>query len=231
LKLVKESDESKKLIENLKNEVDKFSSLSMMCDQEREFLAELIMQYRPKKILEIGVLNGKSLLTWREFYPNATIVGVDIDPRCTEFQNVNDNIYVEIGSQDNENFLSQVSSTYGPFDLILDDGSHMQSHIIFSFEKLFDTLKSDGVYVIEDSVTAYWPEYEGGFRKENTSVEYCKNLIDDVNFNGEYQRNFWSAHARREDLLTQQVHTDNLSIRTDIESINFLNSIIIITKR
>jgi hypothetical protein len=107
----------------------------------------------------------------------------------------------------------------------------MQSHIIFSFEKLFDALKSDGVYVIEDSVTAYWPEYEGGFRKENTSVEYCKNLIDDVNFNGEYQRNFWSAHARREDLLTQQVHTENLSIRTDIESINFLNSIIIITKR
>ena len=62
MKLVKESDESKKLIENLKNEVDKFSSLSMMCDQEREFLAELIMQYRPKKILEIGVDAGGSSL-------------------------------------------------------------------------------------------------------------------------------------------------------------------------
>jgi hypothetical protein len=208
---------------------DKSSEIHNYCEKYEKWLP--FDRLEPLKILEIGVLNGKSLLTWREFYPNATIVGVDIDPRCTEFQNVNDNIYVEIGSQDNENFLSQVSSTYGPFDLILDDGSHMQSHIIFSFEKLFDTLKSDGVYVIEDSVTAYWPEYEGGFRKENTSVEYCKNLIDDVNFNGEYQRNFWSAHARREDLLTQQVHTDNLSIRTDIESINFLNSIIIITKR
>jgi predicted O-methyltransferase YrrM len=208
---------------------DKSSEIHNYCEKYEKWLP--FDRLEPLKILEIGVLNGKSLLTWREFYPNATIVGVDIDPRCTEFQNVNDNIYVEIGSQDNENFLSQVSSTYGPFDLILDDGSHMQSHIIFSFEKLFDTLKSDGVYVIEDSVTAYWPEYEGGFRKENTSVEYCKNLIDDVNFNGEYQRNFWSAHARREDLLTQQVHTENLSIRTDIESINFLNSIIIITKR
>jgi predicted O-methyltransferase YrrM len=208
---------------------DKSSEIHNYCEKYEKWLP--FDRLEPLKILEIGVLNGKSLLTWREFYPNATIVGVDIDPRCTEFQNVNDNIYVEIGSQDNENFLSQVSSTYGPFDLILDDGSHMQSHIIFSFEKLFDTLKSDGVYVIEDSVTAYWPEYEGGFRKENTSVEYCKNLIDDVNFNGEYQRNFWSAHARREDLLTQQMHTDNLSIRTDIESINFLNSIIIITKR
>ena len=208
---------------------DKSSEIHNYCEKYEKWLP--FGRLEPLKILEIGVLNGKSLLTWREFYPNATIVGVDIDPRCTEFQNVNENIYVEIGSQDNEDFLAQVSSTYGPFDLILDDGSHMQSHIIFSFEKLFDTLKSEGVYVIEDSVTAYWPEYEGGFRKENTSVEYCKNLIDDVNFNGEYQRNFWSAHARREDLLTQQVHTENLSIRTDIESINFLNSIIIITKR
>ena len=208
---------------------DKSSEIHNYCEKYEKWLP--FDRLEPLKILEIGVLNGKSLLTWREFYPNATIVGVDIDPRCTEFQNVNDNIYVEIGSQDNEDFLAQVSSTYGPFDLILDDGSHMQSHIIFSFEKLFDTLKSEGVYVIEDSVTAYWAEYEGGFRKENTSVEYCKNLIDDVNFNGEYQHNFWSTHARREDLLIQQAHTNKMPIRTDIESINFLNSIIIITKR
>lgn len=208
---------------------DKSSEIHNYCEKYEKWFP--FDRLEPLKILEIGVLNGKSLLTWKEFYPNSTIVGIDIDVRCREFQNVNDGIYVEIGSQDNSDFLSQVASTYGPFDLILDDGSHLQSHIIFSFEHLFDSLKSEGIYVIEDSVTAYWDTYGGGIRREGTSIEYCKNLVDDVNFYGQFQQSFWSAHARREDLLIQQVITGNQKIRTDIESVNFLNSVIIITKR
>jgi len=208
---------------------DKSSKIHNYCEKYEKWFP--FDRLEPLKILEIGVLDGKSLLMWREFYPNATIVGIDIDPRCKEFQNVNDKIYVEIGSQDNSDFLSQVVSTYGSFDLILDDGSHMQSHIVFSFEHLFDSLKSEGIYVIEDSATSYWDNYEGGFRKEGASIEYCKNLVDDVNFYGQFQKNFWNVHARREDLLIQQVISDEQNIRTDIESINFLNSVIIITKR
>jgi hypothetical protein len=208
---------------------DKSSEIHNYCEKYEKWFP--FNRLEPLKILEIGVLNGQSLLAWREFYPNATIVGIDIDQRCKDFEDIDNKIYVEIGSQIDGEFLSGISTKYGLFDLILDDGSHMQSHIIFSFNHLFDSIKSEGIYVIEDCVTSYWPEYEGGFRKENTSVEYCKNLIDDVNFNGEYQRNFWCGHARREDLLIQQVHNDKLPIRTDIESINFLNSTIIITKR
>ena len=62
-------------------------------------------------------------------------------------------------------------------------------------------------------------------------VEYFKNLIDDVNFAGLYQENFWNVHARREDFLIPQSVTNDIRIRTDIESVNFLNGIIVITKR
>lgn len=35
---------------------------------------------RPIKLLEIGVMDGASLRTWRDYFPNGTIIGVDINP-------------------------------------------------------------------------------------------------------------------------------------------------------
>lgn len=208
---------------------DKSSEVHNYCEKYEKWFP--FNRLEPLKILEIGVLDGHSLLSWRDIYPNATIVGIDIDSKCKSFENIDRKIYVEIGSQDDPDFLQNVASKYGPFDFILDDGSHMQSHIVFSFNHLFDYVRSEGIYVIEDSTSAYWDDYEGGFRKKGTSVEFCKDLVDDVNFNGIYQSSFWSVHARREDYLIPQVNRTNPEIRTDIESVNFLNGIIIITKR
>ena len=151
-------------------------------------------------------------------------------PECKNHEDIDNNIFVEIGSQDDPDFLKYVIDKFGPFDMILDDGSHMNSHIIFSFLNLIDSLKSEGVYIVEDSCTSYWEEYEGGFRKSGTAIEFFKNMVDDVNFNGQLQENFWCVHARREDFLKEQTISKGLDIRTDIESINFLNGIIIISE-
>lgn len=209
---------------------DKSSDVHNYCVKYEKCLP--FNRLEPLKILEIGVLNGESICMWKSFYPNSTIVGIDIEQSCKQYENIDNNVFVEIGSQYDEQFLKYVCEKYGSFDFVLDDGSHIQKHMIFSFEKIFPSVKSEGVYIIEDSVTSYWHEtYEGGFRKPGTCIEYFKNLIDDVNFNGHFQQSFWSAHARREDLLIPQINKNNPEIRTDIESINFLNSIIIVTKR
>jgi len=208
---------------------DKSSDIHNYCEKYEKILP--FNRLEPLTILEIGVLNGESLLTWREFYPNATIVGIDLVESYKKYEDVKNKIFIEIGSQDDDSFLKLVTDKYGPFDFILDDGSHIQKHMIFSFEQLFSSVKNEGIYIVEDSVTSYWPEYDGGLKKENTCMEYFKNLIDDVNFHGHRSKEFWSAHARREDLLIPQINKDYPQIRTDIESINFLNSLIIITKR
>lgn len=208
---------------------DKSSEIHNYCEKYEKWLP--FDRLEPLTILEIGVLNGHSLLTWREYYPNAKIVGIDINPDCKQIENIEQNIFVEIGSQDDINFLQSVVDKFGKFDLILDDGSHINQHIITSFQFLFDFLKPEGTYVVEDSVTGYWDHWGGGFRHESSNIEFFKNLIDDMNFNGEYQETFWNVHARREDFLIEQTLRKGLQIRTDIESINFLNGIIIITKR
>ena len=210
-----------------KHGTDKSSLIHNYCEKYEKYLN--FDKNQNLKILEIGVFNGASVKTWSEFYPNSLVVGIDINKNCKSYES--DNIKIEIGSQDDETFLNQVISKYGEFDFILDDGSHHQSHMIKSFEVLFPQLKKGGTYIIEDACCSYWPGFGGGLRRPGTSIEYFKNLIDDVNFNGQMSESFMPNVARREDILIKEVTSKQLNIRTDIESINFLNSIIIVTKR
>jgi hypothetical protein len=208
---------------------DKSSEIHNYCVKYEKWLP--FNRLEPLSILEIGVLGGASLATWREYYPSSIIVGIDIDPSCKQYEDPSNRIFIEIGSQDDVDFLESVAQKWGPFDMILDDGSHVNRHVIASFNHLIDYVKPECVYVIEDTCTAYWEEYEGGFRNPDSSIEFAKNLVDDVNFNGQFQEEFWNPHGRREDFLTKQTKEKGLEIRTDIESVNFLNSITIITKR
>jgi hypothetical protein len=202
---------------------DKSSDIHNYCDKYEKYLP--FKRSDDINIMEIGVLNGDSLRTWKDYFFKANILGIDINPNCKEYEGPR--ISVEIGSQADGNFLSRTWQQYGPFDMILDDGSHINEHVIYSFEHLWGSIKPGGVYIVEDVGTAYWEEYGGGFRKEGTSVEYFKKLCDDVNFKGVMNLNKSNVHARREDWCSENV-SDCI---TDIESINFLNGIIIITKR
>lgn len=180
------------------------------------------------KILEIGILNGESLRMWSDYFMFSEIIGIDIDSECKIHEE--GRIKVEIGSQFDESFLNEVGNKYEMFDMILDDGSHMNNHVIFSFENLFKYVKPGGLYIVEDTETSYWNEYGGGFRKEGTIIEYFKKLIDDINFRGIMNLDFHAPNARREDKLIEYSNKIQPDCITNIESINFLNGIIIITK-
>lgn len=206
---------------------DKSSDNHNYCVKYEKYLP--FNRYDKINILEIGILDGKSLLTWKDYFYRSNILGVDINPDCKQYEE--ERITVEIGSQADGNFLSRVWQQYGPFDMILDDGSHMNSHMIYSFEHLWGSVKSGGVYVIEDIGCSYWEDYDGGYLKETSSVEYFKRLSDDVNFRGLMNFNHTNVHARREDVLEGLSKQVQPGCKTDIESINFLNGIIIITKR
>jgi hypothetical protein len=209
---------------------DKSSEINNYCDKYEKYLP--FKRDQSISILEIGVLNGQSLLTWKDYFYESKIVGLDINPDCKQFEDDKNNISIEIGSQVDHVFLNDVMREHGPFDMILDDGSHMNDHVIFSFEHLFQSVKSGGVYVVEDVSTSYYEVYGGGRYKQGTMMEYFKSITDEVNFFGELLENFHIGLARRDDKLIEQFETKGYDyIGTQIESINFLNGIIIITKR
>lgn len=132
------------------------------------------------KILEIGIQNGYSLKTWKEYFPNAQIFGVDI----VDCKHMNeDRITTLMGSQTDREFLKTVTENHGPFDIIIDDGSHYSSDMKISFDFLFPTLVPGGMYVVEDLHCTYWPEFSDG---GTAFMSRLKCLTDSINGHGKW---------------------------------------------
>lgn len=91
------------------------------------------------------------------------------------------------GDQSDARFLQMMKADLGhePFDIIVDDGSHVPWHQLFTFEIMFETwLKPGGLYIIEDIETSYMdgtnPRIYGydiinaGLGKKGSAVEKFK---------------------------------------------------------
>lgn len=114
----------------------------------------------PLRVLELGVSSGASLLLWRDFLPNATIVGIDL-AELPERVIGQARIHVLRGSQDDPAVLDQAAMLAGgPFDLIIDDASHIgyltKRALLYLFPRW---LVPGGCYVIEDFGTGFVLEY------------------------------------------------------------------------
>jgi hypothetical protein len=108
---------------------------------------------KPIKYLEIGVFNGGSIKAFKESFKKSTcILGLDIDKRCKTYEDVENNIFVEIGDATDEKFIKSITEKYGTFDIILDDGSHLNKDVIKTFELLFPLLNDNGLYIVEDTI-------------------------------------------------------------------------------
>lgn len=168
---------------------------------------------RPLHFLEIGVGQGGSLELWREnFGPDAVIFGIDIDPNCANLDR--DDLQVRIGSQADPEFLQSVVAEMGGVDVVLDDGSHVAQHQRVSFDTLFPLLSANGLYVVEDTHTAYFFDFGGGLRRPGTIIEVAKGMVDGLN-----KWYFRAPVGRRAKLAW-----------TDIVSVQFFDSIVAFEK-
>lgn len=136
-------------------------------------------RYRNKKpvILEIGVSQGGSLQMWKEYFgPGTHIYGIDVEPQCKSLEE--ENISIFIGSQSDRTFLRNLKARIPEVDILIDDGGHTMQQQIITFEELFDHVKSDGIYLCEDTHTSYWLRYGGGYKRKGTFIEFSKNFVD-----------------------------------------------------
>ena len=117
----------------------------------------------PLRILELGVNRGESLLIWRDYFPNAVIIGVDIHDRPPLLAN-EPRIHFVQGSQDDPATLDAAAAIGGrPFDIVIDDASHIGYLTKRSLYYLFPRwLRPGGYYVIEDLGAAFWPQFPDG---------------------------------------------------------------------
>lgn len=144
----------------------------------------------PLKILELGVggfekqddpnFGGASLRIWKDYFPSAEICGVDLLDKSGIAA---DRIRIFQGSQTDESLLHKLHREHGPFDIIVDDASHIPALTNQSFAILFPLLAPNGIYVIEDLSTSYWPMWGGRFHRHarRTTMALVKDRLDGLN--------------------------------------------------
>lgn len=180
------------------------------------------------RILEIGVYQGASLRLWKSYFdnPQTVIVGIDIDPTCARFDSSRENIHVRIGSQADAAFLDTVTRDFGPFDIIIDDGSHHSSHMVASFNHLFaGALKDDGIYLAEDLHTNYWTPWRD---TRQSFLDLCKELMEFMH--AHYTLATLTEWLRESDSESDEFSLDVPVIATMIKEIRVFDSIVAIHK-
>lgn len=138
-------------------------------------------------LVELGIggyarekAGGASLRMWKAFFPQAQIVGVDIEDKT--FVNA-DRIRAYRGSQVDEQLLHRVVDESTNLQVVIDDGSHRSEHVIETFRVIFPLLPLGGVYVIEDTQTSYWRRFGGSTQPgAPTSMNFVKDLLDGMNY-------------------------------------------------
>lgn len=174
------------------------------------------MRNLPITLLEFGVgghedrfIGGASLRLWEEYFPKATIIGVDIEPKFLSFKT--DRVHVVQASQDDSTTLNRLAELYGPFDIVIDDASHVSSLTIAAFKAVYPHIKSCGLYVCEDTHMAYHDWYYGkNEANENpdlptalgteTAMQFFRRMTDEVNFHGNYETDlfpekYWRGYS------------------------------------
>ena len=104
------------------------------------------------RLLEIGVKDGASLKMWDDFFthPDAQIYGADIVKKG----GIDENRIIQ-ADQGNYNDLLKLQQK-GPWNVVVDDGSHLPEHQLLTFRRLFPSITPGGLYIIEGTETSYW---------------------------------------------------------------------------
>ena len=180
-------------------------------------------KYKPIKLLEIGVggneasLGGASLNAWQLYFPFAEIIGCDIYDKQKLARGRIKIYQLDQSSKDQLEALCKIEKA---FDIIIDDGSHLITHQVFTFEHLYPALKEGGIYIIEDVQTSYWKDWGGAgigdVAFEKTCVGFFLNLTKYIN------------HSEFIDLSGIDMRMIDLS--KSIKRITFEHNLIIIVK-
>lgn len=190
----------------------------------------LFKEYKnsPIRLLEIGVQNGGSLETWSKYFNNAcSLIGCDIDSKCSVLKYNDSRIHVVVGDANDINTRQTILNLSNNFDIIIDDGSHISNDIINTFLLYFEHLVPDGLFVIEDTHTLYYDSHGGGVLNDLSAYNFFKKLIDVINYQ------FWGRELSIDTYFRTYFPLGRLPrfIKEGwIESIEFRNSLIVIKK-
>lgn len=131
-------------------------------------------------IMEIGLANGDSLKLWDEYFTNSIIFGLDISLVFEPWNYKNKVALIEENATDPHCLWFAPNQT---FDIIIDDGSHMENDQVTTFNLLKGKMKPGGIYIIEDilSLDTNRKRFEGLHSNcEIIDMRHVNNRFDNI---------------------------------------------------
>lgn len=114
---------------------------------------------------------GASLRVWRDYFPNAHIIGADVDERImfTE-ERISTYVVDQTDPISIEKMWRQVDTD--GFDLMIDDGLHTYDAAICLFHNSIEKLARRGLYAIEDVASTDLRRFWDFFVDKSYCVSY-----------------------------------------------------------
>lgn len=110
-------------------------------------------------IAELGILDGGSLLMWKDYFKNALIYGFDCDnDLMNNFKTKYNNDRITLADIDVKNKDSIVKAFHEMntlYDVIIEDTTHQFEDQIRVIENVYQYLKPGGILIIEDVFKSY----------------------------------------------------------------------------
>jgi SAM-dependent methyltransferase len=121
---------------------------------------ETLERVCPKRMIEVGVLDGGSTVYWHHQYDLERLAAIDIEAeapcltRYLERNKLTDAVRVHFGvaQTDRERLRAAIDGDFGrePVDAVIDDASHQYAATKACFETILPYLRPGGAYIIED---------------------------------------------------------------------------------
>lgn len=111
------------------------------------------IRYNDLRIGELGILENHSMLSWREFFPNAKLYGFEwFDNRLDKAiaDNIPNCIYTKMDVTNITSIKEGLTNAGGEFDILMDDSTHVFEDQIKFINVAYKYLKPGGFLIIED---------------------------------------------------------------------------------
>ena len=139
-----------------------------------------------KNIVEIGSFLGCGTGAFKCFFYQSKIYALDItfEGNLINSKNIKKIYLDQSDRKELEKFVKKYK-LYKSIDLVSDDGSHIDEHILISFKSLFSSLKKGGKYFIEDVTKELTPKTYEIFIKNKSKIlagiKSIKSFKSDIN--------------------------------------------------
>ena len=130
------------------------------------------LRYKDIKLGELGILDNNSMLSWREFFPNAKLYGFEwFDERLDKAINDNiDSTYIKMNVKDVNSISDGLSVAGSKFDILIEDSTHLFEDQIKFVNEAHKHLNPGGILIIEDIfISANEEDYSKAINLEHFS--------------------------------------------------------------